>query len=141
MRGTDAVEAPTALYTYKIRYFAHTGDEPTVMEELVQLALPLYDDEPLTAAELEALQDADSTAANRTEEEWQRDLQQAIDHEALEDAIREQADQRRSEIEAERREMRESLQEAGYGESMAGIDNLSVASRDLLTIGLNYPAQ
>ncbi|SDR06011.1 helicase-related protein [Natronobacterium texcoconense] len=141
MRGTDAVDAPTAVYTYKIRYFAHTGDEPTVMEELVQLGLPLYGDKPLSAEELETLQDAESTAANRTEEEWRRDLEQAVNHDSLEDAIRDQADQRRSEIEAERREMRESLQEAGYGESMTGIDNLSVASRDLLTIGLNYPSQ
>ncbi len=141
MRGSDAVDAPTAVYTFKIRYFAHTGDEPTVMEELIQLALPLYGDEPLPADELQGLLDAESTAANRTEEEWKRDLEQALDHDALEDAIRTQADQRRSEIEAERREMRESLQEAGYGESMAGIDNLSVASRDLLTIGLNYPSQ
>ncbi|WP_256301703.1 helicase-related protein [Haloarchaeobius salinus] len=141
MRGTDAVDSPTAVYTFKIRYFAHTGDEPTVMEELVQMALPLYGDEALSAEELEALQDAESTAANRTEEEWQRDLAQAINHDALEDSIRVQADQRRGEIEAERREMRESLQEAGYGESMTGIDNLSVASRDLLTIGLHYPAQ
>jgi hypothetical protein len=51
------------------------------------------------------------------------------------------ADERRAEIEADRSQMRAKLKDAGYGESMAGIDNLSVASTDLLTIGLYYPAQ
>jgi hypothetical protein len=36
MRGTDVVVEPVALYTVKARYFAHTGNDPTVMEELLQ---------------------------------------------------------------------------------------------------------
>lgn len=141
MRGTDAVDEPTALYTWKVRYFAHTGDKPTVMEELVQLGLPLYGDEPLSTMETETLLATDATAANRTQQEWNRDLENAVEHDELQSVIRQQANARRDEIQEERRQMREKLQEAGYGQSMAGIDNLSVASEDLLTIGLYYPVE
>ncbi len=140
MRGTDAVNEPVALYTAKVRYFAHTGDDPTVMEELLQVALPLYGDEPFSEDELQELLNAESTAANRTKQEWQRDLEAAIEHDEYDMTIKRRADQRREEIEEERSQMREKLQEAGYGESMTGIDNLSVASTDLLTVGLYYPA-
>jgi hypothetical protein len=110
------------------------------MEELVRLGLPLYGDEPLSTTEIETLLATDATAANRTQQEWNRDLNNAVEHDELESAIRQQADARREEIQGERRQMREKLQEAGYGQSMVGIDNLSVASEDLLTIGLYYPA-
>jgi superfamily II DNA or RNA helicase len=141
MRGTDAVDEPVALYTVKVRYFAHTGDDPTIMEELLQLALPLYGEEPFSEAELKELLNTDATAANRTKQEWQRDLDNAIDHDHRKDAITRRADERRAEIEDERSQMRSELEDAGYGASLAGIDNLSVASTDLLTIGLYYPAQ
>ena len=141
MRGTEAVEEPVALYTWKVRYFAHTGDDPTVMEELLQLALPLYGDEPLSEEALQTLRETESTAANRTKQEWQRDLETALEHDLRDEAIQERADARREEIAEERSQMREKLQEAGYGDSMTGVANLSVASKDLLTVGLYYPAQ
>jgi len=141
MRGTTAVDEPVALYTVKVRYFAHTGEDPTIMEELLQLALPLYGDEPLSESELSELLETESTVANRTKQEWQRDLEHAIEHDEREMAVKRRADERRSEIEADRSQMRAKLEDAGYGKSMAGIDNLSVASTDLLTIGLYYPAQ
>jgi hypothetical protein len=141
MRGTDLVDEPVALYTVKVRYFAHTGDDPTVMEELLQLALPLYGEDPLSEQQLEKLIHTDATAANRTKQEWQRDLRNAIEHDQREMAVKRRADERRQEIEEERGQMREKLENAGYGASMTGIDNLSVASTDLLTIGLYYPTQ
>jgi hypothetical protein len=141
MRGTDAVDETVALYTWKVRYFAHTGDNPTVMEELLQTALPLYGNGVLPEDELGELREAETTAANRTEQEWKRDLENAIDHDDKEQVITKRADERRQEIAEERSRMREKLEEAGYGKSMSGIDNLSVASKDLLTIGLYYPYQ
>jgi len=141
MRGTDVVDEPVALYTVKVRYFAHTGEDPTVMEELLQLALPLYGEDPLSEQQLEKLIHTDATAANRTKQEWQRDLKNAIEHDQREMAVTRRADERRQEIEEERGQMREKLEDAGYGASMTGIDNLSVASTDLLTIGLYYPTQ
>lgn len=141
MRGTDAVDETVALYTWKVRYFAHTGDNPTVMEELLQTAIPLYGNGVLLEDELGELREAETTAANRTEQEWKRDLENAIDHDDKEQVITKRADDRRQEIAEERSRMREKLEEAGYGKSMSGIDNLSVASKDLLTIGLYYPYQ
>ncbi|MDG5821435.1 helicase-related protein [Natronococcus sp. A-GB7] len=139
MRGTSLVSEPTALYTFKVRYFAYTGEKPTVMEELLQLALPLYGEEPLTEEKVRALLDDDATDAGRSEQEWKRDIETAIEHEKLERAIDDRADKRREEISQERKEMHEKLREAGYGEQLAGFDNLDVASEDLLTIGLYYP--
>ncbi len=141
MRGTDVVDEPVALYTWKVRYFAHTADKPSVMEELVQLALPVYGEEPLSATEVERLRTVEATAANRSQQEWKRDLENAIDHDQLEEVIRKQANSRREEIADERRRMREKLEDAGYGKSLIGFDNLSVASEDLLTVGLYYPTQ
>jgi SNF2 family DNA or RNA helicase len=141
MHGTEVVEETVALFTWKVRYFAHTRDNPTVMEELLQTALPLYGDGALSEQEIEELRNAESTAANRTEQEWQRDLQNALGHGDKEDLITRRADERRQEIAEERTKMREKLVDAGYGESMGGIDNLSVASKDLLTVGLYYPYQ
>lgn len=140
MRGTDAVDQPVALYTWKVRYFAHTGDKPTVMEELLQTAIPIYGDDPLSGDDLQTLREAETTAANRTEQEWTRDIEAAVDHDRRDAVIRDKADERREQIAAERKQMREQLVEAGYGESLTGIENLSVASKDLLTIGLYYPA-
>jgi hypothetical protein len=95
----------------------------------------------LSEDELAQLLNTDTTAGNRTKQEWQRDLKNAIEHDQRGTAITRRADERRQEIETERSQMRAKLTEAGYGAQLAGIDNLSVASTDLLTIGLYYPAQ
>lgn len=139
MRGTDAVDQPTALYTWKVRYFAHTGDDPTVMEELVQVGLPLYRDEPLSRETIDTLRTAETTVAQRTQQEWERDLEQAVEHESRKDAIRQRAIERAQTISEERRTMLTKLEDAGYGTSLEGTDRISVASEDLLTVGLYYP--
>ncbi|WP_340100504.1 helicase-related protein [Salinibaculum salinum] len=141
MRGADEVEDPMAIYTALVRYFAHTGDQPSVMEELIQVGLPIYGDEPLSHERVEELIQAESRPANRTRDEATFDLESAIEHEQLEDTVREYAYQRRDEIAEERREMRERLEESGYGESLEGIDTISFASDDLLTVSLYYPSE
>jgi len=139
MRGTSSVDAPTALYTWKVRYFAHTGEDPTVMEELVQVGLPLYGDEPLSQETVDTLRTAETTVAQRTQQEWERDLEQAIEHDSRKDAIRQRAIERAQTISEERRTMLTKLEDAGYGTSLEGTDRISVASEDLLTVGLYYP--
>ncbi|WP_240148853.1 helicase-related protein [Halorubellus sp. JP-L1] len=140
MRGTGAVDQPTALYTWKVRYFAHTGDDPTVMEELVQVGLPLYGDEPLSNETIDTLRTAETTVAQRTQQEWERDLEQAVEHDSRKDAIRQRAIERAQTISEERRTMLAKLEDAGYGTSLEGTDRISVASEDLLTVGLYYPS-
>jgi len=139
MRAAEPVEHVTAIYTVLVRYFAHTGERPSVMEELLQVGLPVHDDEPLDQADVQAIVNAESKAANRTSQEAQDDLNFAIEHDRLDAAIRDRAETRRDAIADERATMRERLEEAGYGESFEGFDNISVASEDLLTIGLYYP--
>lgn len=141
IRGADSVEDATAIYTALVRYFAHTENRPSVMEELIQVGLPIYEDESLTQERVKKLVEAESRPANRTRDEGTFDLESAVDHDQLEETIRERAYERRDEIAEERREMRRRLEEAGYGESFEGFDNISMASDDLLTVGLYYPAE
>lgn len=141
MRGADPIEDPTAIHTALVRYFAHTGDRPSVMEELIQVGLPIYGEDPLSQERIEEIVNAESRPANRTREEGTFDLESAVEHEQLEQTIRERAYVRRDSIAGERAAMRERLEESGYGGSLEGIDNISVASEDLLTVGLYYPAE
>ena len=141
MRGAESVEKPTAIYTALVRYFAHTGERPSVMEELLQVGIPIYGDTPLQQERVQEIVAAESRPSNRTRQEAKFDLESAVEHDGLEEAIRERANERRDEIQRERSEMRAKLEEAGYGESFAGMDNISVASEDLLTVGLYYPSE
>ena len=139
-RGTTEVDQPTAVYTALVRYVADTDPDPTIMEELVQVGLPVYDSGTLDQELVKSLEETEARPVQRSSQEKQTDLRHAIEHDDLDDALDEIAEQRRDKIVEQRTEMRERLEEAGSGGWATGIDEVDIASIDLLTVTIYYPS-
>jgi hypothetical protein len=67
------------------------------------------------------------------------DLSATIEHDAFDQALQEQAEERRNTIIEQRQQMREELEGSGTGSWMSGIDDIEIASKDLLTVTVYYP--
>jgi len=139
-RGTTEVDQPTAVYTALVRYVADTDPTPTIMEELIQLGLPVYGSGSLDQNAVETLETSEAKPVQRSQQEKQTELRTAIEHDDLDDAIDDLAEQRREQIVEQRTEMRERLKESGAGGWITGIDNVETASTDLLTVTVYYPS-
>ena len=137
-RGSTEATEPTAVYTVLVRYVADTDPDPTIMEELVQVGLPVYGSEPLEQEAVEALENSEAKSAQRSQIEKVDDLKAAIGHEAFEDAVQTHAAERRDKIVEQRTQMREQLEESGTGSWVSGIDDVEIASKDLLTVTVYY---
>lgn len=138
-QGSAAVEEEMAVYTILARYVAHTEPDPTIMEELVEVALPLLGDEPLEQSAIERITESEAKPAGRAEQEIKADLEDALDHPQLEAAIDDRVSTRETEIEAERASMRERLESVSDSSWLDGIDDVTVGSTDLLAVTLYYP--
>ena len=138
-RGSDEAEEPTAVYTTLVRYVADTDPNPTIMEELVQIGLPIYGDTPLDQETVDALEASEAKPVQRSSMEKKDDLRAAIEHETFNQAIQQQAEERRNAIIEQRQQMREELEDSGTGGWMSGIDDIEIASKDLLTVTVYYP--
>lgn len=139
-RGTVEVDQPTSIYTALVRYVAHTEPEPTVMEELVQVGLPVYGSGTLSQKLVESIRQSDPKPVQRSPHERQIDLENAIEHSDLDAALDETAEQRRNMIIEERTEMRENI-ETSESSWTTGIDEVDIASIDLLTVTIYYPGE
>nr|WP_092687536.1 helicase-related protein [Halorientalis regularis] len=138
IRGTDEVSERTAVYTALVRYVADTKPDPTIMEELVQVGLPIYGNEPLDQETVEALEESEAKPVQRTQMEKEDDLEAALGHEAFEQTLQHRAEQRRDKIVEQRTEMRAELEKSGTGSWLSGIDDVEIASKDLLTVTVYY---
>jgi hypothetical protein len=139
-RGTTEVDQPTAVYTALVRYVADTDPNPTIMEELIQVGLPVYGTDNLDQDAVEILETSEAKPVQRSQQEKQTDLRNAIEHDGLADAIDDLAEKRRDQIVDQRTEMRERLEESGAGGWATGIDDVEIASTDLLTVTVYYPS-
>lgn len=138
-QGSTAVEEEVAVYTVLVRYVADTEPDPTIMEELVDIGVGLFDDDSLSESAVREISEGTPANAGRSEQEIQDDLAAALDHPQLEAAIEDRAETRRRAIEEERSRMRERIEETTAAEWLDGIDDVSVGSTDLLTVTLYYP--
>jgi hypothetical protein len=138
-QGSDAVDREVAVYTVLIRYVAATKPDPTIMEELVDIGLGLFEDEPRSQSDVRSIRESTPANAGRSEQEIQDDLATALDHPQLDDAIGEHAETRRREIEDERSRIRERIAETTAPEWLDGIDDVSIGSTDLLIATIYYP--
>lgn len=138
-QGSAEIEEDTVVYTILARYVAHTEPDPTIMEELVEVALPLFGDNSLGETEIDRITDSEAKPVGRAEQEIKADLEDALDHPQLEAAIDERVSTRRSEIEAERTSMRKRLELVSDSSWLEGIDNITIGSTDLLAVTLYYP--
>jgi SNF2 family DNA or RNA helicase len=137
-RGSTEADEPTAVYTALVRYVADTEPDPTIMEELVQVGLPIYGTEPLDQHHIEALEKSEAKPAQRSRIEKEDDLEAAIEHGEFDNTLQRRAEERRDQIVEQRTQMREQLEDTGTGSWVSGIDDVEIASKDLLTVTVYY---
>jgi SNF2 family DNA or RNA helicase len=137
---TSAAQRTTAVYSILARYAAHTSPA-SVMEELLHVGLEHGSGNVLSDTEVHLLLDSQPIPDSRSEWEVKEDLNSALSRANLDNIIRQRASDRCNELMEERRAIKKSLEEkGGEKEWLAGIDQLSVASVDLLCVTIYYPA-
>ena len=140
--ATPDVDEVTALFHLLARYVVHT--EPTsIVEELLPVAVPVYGGEPLDAEATRRLLQVSPSPETRTEGEVRETLADVLGIEVLETLLEKEVEARRRELTAERRQMREQMEQregAQAAEWLRGIDDLAPGSFDLLTVTVLFPA-
>jgi hypothetical protein len=140
---TPDVSQVTALLHILARYAAGTTP-PTIIEEVVPVAFPVYASTPaaLDREETEALARARPSPHLHPEDQISEALRDALHAPDLEAMVRAAVEARRRELADDRRAMltRETAQEAAVQRRwLAGIADLSVASFDVLTATVYFP--
>ena len=100
----------------------------------------MHCDGNLSQADVETLSSSTPVVNSRTESEMKEDLYAALSNLNLELALRKRAEERCIELSTERAQVKKSLEGRGEQQWLEGIDNLSVASVDLLCATVYYPA-
>ena len=138
---TPDVEEVTALFHLLARYVVNT--EPTsIVEELLPVAVPVYGGEPLDPEATRRLLCATPSPETRTEAEVREALADALGMEGLERLLSDAVENRRRALVAERRRMRQQMEEregTRSAEWVKGIDQLSPGSFDVLGVTLLWP--
>jgi hypothetical protein len=137
--ATKATTKVSAVYTFLARYAVHTNPV-SIVEELLKVGFEVHGEGSLAEAEIEALSKAEAAVNCRTGTEMREDLAISLSKSNLEEALKLRAEERCSELTTERGQVKKSLEGRGEQQWLEGIDNLSVASVDLLCVTIYYPA-
>ncbi|MCJ7430180.1 DEAD/DEAH box helicase [Candidatus Bathyarchaeota archaeon] len=129
----------SAVYTFLARYAVHT-DPVSIVEELLRVGFEVHGGDIFSQADVNALSCSIPVVHTRTEAEMKEDLSAALSKLNLETALRKRAEERCAELAIERGQVKKSLEGRGEQQWLEGIDNLSVASVDLLCVTVYYPA-
>ena len=78
---------------------------------------------------------------DRSIEEIREDLKEAIHFSKLDQLIRDKADLRTRQLQSERVKMKERLQDQAPKDWLKGIDQITLASVDILALTLYYPTR
>ncbi|MBN1978380.1 MAG: DEAD/DEAH box helicase [Anaerolineae bacterium] len=139
---TPDVDEVTALFHLLARYVVNTAPV-SIVEELLPVAAPVYGDNPLPAEATRRLLGVRPGSEIRTDVEAREALVDALGAEGLRILLENAVETRRQELVAERRGMREQMEQregAQTAEWLGGIDDLSPGSFDLLTTTILFPA-
>jgi ERCC4-related helicase len=137
---TSAVDEVTALIHILARYVVNT-DPISIIEELLPVAVPVYGGKPRWGEAVCPLVEAEPTAETLSPADILEDLELVLEMEGLETLLRTAVDARLEELIAERYKLKQQMETQG-GEQLTwlqGIDDVSPASFDLLTVRLLYP--
>lgn len=134
-KGIDKV---TALYTFIARYVTQSSP-PSIVEELLSTGLELFTggiikDEVV----LNRLGSSQPAFMDRNEEEMQDDLGVALSKD-IQKLMNQKAVERCEHLRIEREDLKKKLLKQGEARWAEGLENLSVASVDLLCVTLLYP--
>ena len=134
---TDAVEEVTAVYHLLVRYAVETSPI-SILEEIVPIGITVYGGTVLSSESLKRLLDAAPVGVEQSEAAVKEVLEKTLDKD-LDGIFNEMVESRRSHLCIERRRFKEHFERDGSADWVKGVDNLSLASRDLLTVTLYYP--
>ena len=137
---TQAVDEVTALIHILARYVVNT-DPISIIEELLPVAVPVYGGKPRWGEAARPLVEAEPAAETLPPADVLEDLELVLERRDLETLLKTAVDARLEELITERRKLKQQMEAQG-GQQLAwlqGIDDVSPASFDLLTVRLLYP--
>ncbi|MCJ7763387.1 SWF/SNF helicase family protein, partial [Candidatus Bathyarchaeota archaeon] len=137
--ATRSATKVSAVYTFLARYAVHTKPV-SIVEELLRVGFEVHGGSKFSQADVEALSRSVPVVHSRTKPEMREDLVAALSKPDLEKELAGRAEERCAELAVEREQVKKSLEGRGEQQWLEGIDNLSVASVDLLCVTVYYPA-
>jgi hypothetical protein len=132
MLTKDAPEV-TALYTLLVRFVVGT-QPPQILEDLMTIAIPVYGDQPLDAEKTRVLIHAKPTPGTLTMQEQKEVIADALKRADFEKHADELIEARKKSLIEERRALQSKLTDAGQAPWLAGADQISIGSWDLLAV-------
>lgn len=135
---TEDVDEVTALYHLLVRYSVAT-DPVSILEEIVPVAITVYGGEVLSNPKIRELDNAKPLGMERNKADVQETLGKALNKD-LEKVFDEVVEKRRSQLCIKRRKLKDRFEKEGQADWVKGIDQVSLASIDLLTVTIYYPA-
>ena len=137
---TSVAPKTSVVYSILARYAVQTSPV-SVIEELLHIGLETGSGRPLSEEEVHRLLDSRPVSDSRAEWEVKEDLVSALGRHELDVLIHQKATDRCDQLMRERTSIKKSLEEkGGEKEWLSGIDQLSLASVDLLCTTIYYPA-
>jgi superfamily II DNA or RNA helicase len=137
--ATKAATKVCSVYTFLARYAVHT-QPVSIVEELLKVGFEVHGDGKLSQDEVEKLSCSVPAVNGRSAAEMREDLAAALSKGNLEEALKLRAQERCVELASERAQVKKSLENQGEQQWLEGIDDLSVASVDLLCVTVYYPS-
>ncbi len=137
---TEAVSNVTLLYHFLVRF--SVGRAPsTIIEELLPVACDLTGAHALGREEISALSTANPSPSSRTSEEITRHLELALKPETYIKSRDQAFLNRLDELSSEREALKLKLMHDEPQEWLQGIGEISLASSDMLSVVVYYPAR
>lgn len=134
---TKAADEVTAVYHLLVRYSVETTPS-SILEEIVPVGVAVYGGEVLASEKVNQLLRAEPENVRQSEAAVKETLARSLGND-LEKVFDGVVERRRQALCMERRNIKVRFKKEGAAEWVRGIDKVSIASRDLLTVTLYYP--
>ncbi|OPY50646.1 MAG: putative ATP-dependent RNA helicase [Methanosaeta sp. PtaU1.Bin060] len=135
--ATAAVQKVILLYHFLARFTVNTKPAG-IIEEILPVACDLTGSDPLDSKEIEAIWRSRPEPMRRTREEILPHLKKAVDPAIYTPILQQRLDKRLEAIKQERAELKKKFDESDQL-WLEGIDDVSQASTDLLSVTIYYP--
>jgi len=136
--ATSAISRVTSLYHFLARFTVNTKPV-SIIEEIIPLACDLIGANSLDTNDIDALWRSKPEQLKRTKEEIIPHLKKAIDSSVYTQLLQKRLEERLKVIKRERTELKKKFVDAD-DVWLDGIEDVSLASSDLLSVTVYYPA-
>lgn len=134
---SQEAEEVTAVYHLLVRYSVQT-DPVSLLEEIVPVGITVYGNKVLDEKNVQHLLDSSPVGMEHSRSDVLMGLDKALNKD-VSGVFEAEVEKRRSQMCIERRRLRETFEDEESPEWIKGIDRVSVASIDLLTVTIYYP--